>query len=133
MSSSRRRGHRTGPAESLRFRTEDSRRGDSEISDGASVEREVATLFERFRLDLKQMFGRSVQKGRLGHDITHLMTGVAWGNYQDYLYGRWDGKNHEDEAQTDRQGNKISHGGDVYYLCPGTNYGKFLCVGLLLR
>jgi hypothetical protein len=32
-------------------------------------------LFERFRLDLEQMFGRSVQKGRLGHDITHLMTG----------------------------------------------------------
>ena len=61
--------------ETLRSRTEDSRRGDSEISDGASVEREVATLFERFRLDLEQLFGRSVQKGRLGHEITHLMTG----------------------------------------------------------
>jgi len=60
----------------------------------------------------------------------HLMTGVAWGQYQDYLYGRFDGINHEDEAQTDRNGNKISHGGDVYYMCPGTNYGKFLCVGV---
>src|ERR1700675_2096121 len=27
--------------------------------------------------------------------ITQMMTGVAWGHYQDYLYGRWDGKNHE--------------------------------------
>ncbi|HXC97906.1 MAG TPA: hypothetical protein VN048_01105 [Verrucomicrobiae bacterium] len=60
----------------------------------------------------------------------HVMTGVAWGQYQDYLYGRFDGINHEDEAQTDRNGNKIGHGGDVYYMCPGTNYGKFLCVGV---
>ena len=61
---------------------------------------------------------------------THVMTGVAWGQYQDYLYGRFDGINHEDEAQTEKNGNKISHGGDVYYMCPGTNYGKFLCVGV---
>src|SRR5215831_3584176 len=60
----------------------------------------------------------------------HVMTGVAWGQYQDYLYGRFDGTNHVDEAQTDRYGNKISHGGDVYYMCPGENYGKFLCVGI---
>ncbi len=61
---------------------------------------------------------------------THVMTGVSWGQYQDYLYGRFDGVNHEDEAQTDRAGQKISHGGDVYYMCPGENYGKFLCVGV---
>lgn len=60
----------------------------------------------------------------------HVMTGVSWGNYQDYLYGRFDGVNHEDEAQTERSGKKISHGGDVYYMCPGENYGKFLCVGV---
>ena len=60
----------------------------------------------------------------------HVMTGVSWGSYQDYLYGRFDGVNHEDEAQTDRWGIKISHGGDIYYMCPGTNYGKFLCVGV---
>ena len=60
----------------------------------------------------------------------HVMTGVSWGNYQDYLYGRFDGVNHEDEAQTLRNGQKRSHGGDVYYMCPGTNYGKFLCQGV---
>jgi hypothetical protein len=62
--------------------------------------------------------------------LIHVMTGVSWGSYQDYLYGRFDGVNHEDEAQTDRAGKKISHGGDVYYMCPGTNYGKFLCQGI---
>jgi hypothetical protein len=60
----------------------------------------------------------------------HVMTGVAWGDYQDYLYGRFDGTNHEDEAQTERNGHKIVHGGDVYYMCPGINFGKFLCVGV---
>ncbi len=60
----------------------------------------------------------------------HLMTGVSWGNYQDYLYGRYDGKNHEDNAQTDRHGKKISHGGDVYYMCPAENFGEYLSVGV---
>jgi predicted alpha-1,6-mannanase (GH76 family) len=60
----------------------------------------------------------------------HVMMGVAWGQYQDYLYGRFDGTNHEDEVQTERNGKKIGHGGDVYYMCPGENYGKYLCVGV---
>jgi hypothetical protein len=64
--------------------------------------------------------------------VIHVMTGVAWGQYQDYLFGRFDGVNHEDEAQTDRNGNPHRHGNstDIFYMCPGTNYGKFLCVGV---
>lgn len=60
----------------------------------------------------------------------HVMTGVSWGQYQDYLYGRFDGVNHEDNAQTERSGKKISHGGDVYYMCPAENFGTYLCVGV---
>ena len=60
----------------------------------------------------------------------HLMTGVAWGDYQDYLDGRYDGINHEDNAQTDRNGRKIGHGGDVYYMSPAENYGEYLCIGV---
>ncbi len=62
--------------------------------------------------------------------ITHLMTGVSWGQYQDYLYGRFDGVRHVDEAQRDRNGRVISHGGDVYYMSPGESFGKFLCQGV---
>ncbi|HEU5117583.1 MAG TPA: hypothetical protein VFT74_13140, partial [Isosphaeraceae bacterium] len=62
--------------------------------------------------------------------VTHLMTGVSWGEYQDYLYGRFDGKNHVDEAQTERDGDRISHGGDVYYMSPGESFGKFLSQGV---
>jgi hypothetical protein len=63
--------------------------------------------------------------------IVHVMTGVAWGSYQDYLYGKFDGKRHVDEAQTDRWGNVISHGGDVYYLCPGPTFGDYLAQRVL--
>ncbi len=62
----------------------------------------------------------------------HVMTGVSWGEYQDYLFGRFDGKNHEDEAQTDRNGKKLQHGNstDVFYMSPGTDYGRYLTVGV---
>ena len=62
--------------------------------------------------------------------IPHLMTGVSLGEYQDYLYGRFDGVNHVDEAQVNRGGERKSHGGDVYYMSPGESYGKFLSQGV---
>lgn len=60
----------------------------------------------------------------------HLMTGVAWGGYQDYFHGRWDGKSHKDEAQTDKYGNPILHGPDVPYVSPTETFGKYLCLGV---
>ena len=60
----------------------------------------------------------------------HVMTGVSWGQNQDYLYSRFDGVNHEHNAQTERNRKKISHGGDVYYMCPAENFGTYLCVGV---
>lgn len=59
-----------------------------------------------------------------------MMTGSAWGEYQDYLYGKYDGSNHVDEVQTDRNGQLDSHGGNVYYMCPSTNFGNYLCMGV---
>lgn len=60
----------------------------------------------------------------------HVMTGVAWGQYQDFLFGKWDGVNHEDAGQADRNGNEINHGPTVPYMCPTETYGKYLCVGV---
>lgn len=59
-----------------------------------------------------------------------MMTGSAWGGYQDYLYGKYDGSNHVDEVQTDSHGTLDSHGGNVYYMCPSTNFGNYLCKGV---
>ncbi len=62
--------------------------------------------------------------------IVHVMTGVAWGQYQDYYFGRWDGKNREDEAQQMSSGERIGHGDDIYYISPGEDYGRYLCDGI---
>ncbi len=55
-----------------------------------------------------------------------VMTGVAWGEYQDYLDGKFDGKNHWDEAQKQSDGKLIQHGKTVPYIAPGLNYGRYL-------
>jgi hypothetical protein len=62
---------------------------------------------------------------RAGYTI-HLMTGVSWGQYQDYLYGRFDGRIHWDEAQTDREGNHLLHGKDVPYMVPTISFAEYL-------
>ncbi|QHT60853.1 hypothetical protein GXP70_13465 [Paenibacillus lycopersici] len=56
----------------------------------------------------------------------HLMTGVSWGEYQDYLYSRFDGRDHWDEAQKDREGNLIQHGKDVPYMVPTIAFSEYL-------
>lgn len=58
--------------------------------------------------------------------VVHLMTGSAWGNYQDYLDGEWDGINHWDESQMDRSGNPIMHGVRTPYLCPSMAFCRYL-------
>ncbi len=60
----------------------------------------------------------------------HLMTGVAWGNYTNFLFGGFDGKDHNDERQTDRSGRAHGHGGGAYYMSPSTNYGNYLSAGV---
>jgi hypothetical protein len=60
----------------------------------------------------------------------HVMTGVAWGQYQDYLNGEFDGQRHWDQAQQEANGKLIQHGVDVPYISPGENYGKYLTVGV---
>ncbi len=77
----------------------------------------------------KSMPERVLAWRKRGYKI-HLMTGVAWGEYQDYYYGRWDGINHEGEVQTRQNGEKVGHGGDVYYMSPGASYGKYLAAGV---
>ncbi|HVX66287.1 MAG TPA: hypothetical protein VHA11_06790 [Bryobacteraceae bacterium] len=62
----------------------------------------------------------------------HVMTGVAWGRYQDYLDGAFDGARHWDEAQMDAKGELILHGGSktIPYISPGLNYGRYLALGV---
>ncbi len=58
--------------------------------------------------------------------IIHLMTGVAWGGYGDYLEGRFDGKNHMDEGQVQRNGEMIMHNPGTPYMVPTPSYVEYL-------
>lgn len=56
----------------------------------------------------------------------HLMTGISWGDYQDYLGGAWDGKPHWDEAQRERDGQTVLHGPRVPYMVPTDAFADYL-------
>ena len=57
-----------------------------------------------------------------GYNV-QFMTGIAWGNYQDYFTGKWDGKAHEEsEGQVERNGNHIGHGKGIPYIVPTDNF-----------
>ncbi|GAB1154927.1 hypothetical protein YWY31_09520 [Paenibacillus illinoisensis] len=60
--------------------------------------------------------------------IVHLMTGVAWGEYNDYLDGEVDGIPHWDEAQMDRHQQMILHGNKpvIPYMVPTISFARYL-------
>lgn len=56
----------------------------------------------------------------------HYMTGIAWGEYQDYFTGKWDGKWHLDEGQVNQRGDTIWHGHLVPYIVPSMNFLTYM-------
>lgn len=62
--------------------------------------------------------------------VIHLMTGIAWGHYTDFLDGDYDGKDHWDISQRDRWGNDILHSPRVPYLCPTLAFDRYLAESL---
>ena len=57
--------------------------------------------------------------------VTHFMTGIAWGEYQDYFNGRWDGKKHLDEGQVALNNDSVRHGHMIPYIVPTLNYIRY--------
>ncbi|RYE24398.1 MAG: hypothetical protein EOP42_22335, partial [Sphingobacteriaceae bacterium] len=56
-----------------------------------------------------------------GYEV-QFMTGIAWGQYQDYFTGKYDGKTHWDEGQVTAKGDTIWHGKFVPYIVPTENF-----------
>ncbi len=71
-------------------------------------------------------FEERVQSWRDRGYITHFMTGIAWGGYQDYFTGKWDGKKHLDEGQVTVKGDTIWHGHMVPYIVPSKIFLKYM-------
>ncbi len=85
-----------------------------------------------FQCDFVMVYGtdetmpQRVRQFRDAGYAVHLMTGIAWGEYQDYLSGAWDGACHWDEAQTDRAGRQVIHGPGVPYMVPTVAFSDYL-------
>jgi len=82
--------------------------------DGDSLDRNKAIPFEQRLLSWAERGYR-----------TDFMTGIAWGEYQDYFTGKWDGRQHFDEGQMQVDGDTIWHGPMVPYIVPTENYLKY--------
>ena len=67
--------------------------------------------------------------GSAGYRL-HVMTGVSWGDYADYVRGEWDGVQHFDDAQTAAGNFRLEHGiaqgHDIYYMMPSMSYVMYL-------
>ncbi len=74
----------------------------------------------------KISFEERVQSWRDRGYTVHFMTGIAWGEYQDYFTGECDGKMHLDEGQVQQNGDTIWHGHLVPYIVPTSNYLKYI-------
>src|SRR5680860_647628 len=57
---------------------------------------------------------------------THFMTGIAWGAYEDYFLGEWDGKNHLGEGQVQMNGDTIWHGRNIPYIVPVDSFIEYM-------
>ena len=68
---------------------------------------------------------RVKQFAQAGYEV-HLMTGIAWGEYQDYLDGKFDGRKHWDEGQVERSGKPVNHGPTVPYMVPTVSFTDYL-------
>ena len=61
-----------------------------------------------------------------GYNV-HFMTGIAWGDYNDYFSGNWDGINHMDEGQVNMEGDTLWHDKRVIpYLVPSGSFIKYM-------
>jgi hypothetical protein len=67
-------------------------------------------------------FEQRVQSWRDRGYKAAFMTGIAWGGYQDYFTGKWDGKPHFDEGQKEQNGDTIWHGHLTPYIVPTKNF-----------
>lgn len=80
-------------------------------------------------------FEQRVQSWRDHGYQTHFMTGIAWGEYQDYFTGKWDGKNHMGVAQIEMNGDTIWHDKDkgMPYVVPVQSFIEYMKTAVVKR
>lgn len=64
---------------------------------------------------------------------THFMTGIAWGQYEDYFLGRWDGQQHLGVGQVERDGDTIWHGRNMPYIVPEKSFVEYMKTAVIKK
>jgi hypothetical protein len=83
--------------------------------------------------DRGMTFEQRVQSWRDHGYTAAFMTGIAWGNYQEYFTGKWDGKPHFDEAQMEMTGDTVWHGRLTPYIVPTKNFSNYFNEKIIKR
>ncbi|MFD0793777.1 hypothetical protein ACFQZX_09115 [Mucilaginibacter litoreus] len=64
---------------------------------------------------------------------TQFMTGIAWGSYEDYFLGKWDGINHLGVGQVTQKGDTIFHGRNMPYVVPVKSFIEYMKTAIIKR
>ncbi|SFW67574.1 hypothetical protein [Chitinophaga sancti] len=67
-----------------------------------------------------------------GYNV-QFMTGIAWGSYDDYFLGKWDGKNHLGIGQVMQNGDTIWHGHNIPYVVPEATFIDYMKRGVVKK
>lgn len=78
-------------------------------------------------------FEQRVKSWRDRGYIAQFMTGIAWGSYDDYFLGKWDGKNHLGDGQVTQKGDTIWHGKNIPYVVPVASFIDYMKRGVVKK
>ena len=78
-------------------------------------------------------FEQRVQTWRDHGYQTQFMTGIAWGSYEDYFLGKWDGINHLGVGQVTQKGDTIFHGRNMPYVVPVKSFIEYMKTAVIKR
>ncbi len=108
----------TVPREKTAFQVSDAWSADYDVRSDVAIVYGINDAHGHFAERVKSWKDKGYQ--------VHFMTGIAWGQYQDYFMGQFDGKTHWDEGQVTRKGDTIWHGKYVPYIVPSTSYLEYM-------
>ncbi|WPQ61528.1 hypothetical protein SIO70_24520 [Chitinophaga sancti] len=78
-------------------------------------------------------FEQRVKSWRDHGYTVQFMTGIAWGSYDDYFLGKWDGKNHLGIGQVMQNGDTIWHGHNIPYVVPESTFIEYMKKGVVKK
>lgn len=117
--------HSDGGREKTAFQTSAAWRPELDVRSDVAIVYSVNSHGNEGGKDVTSFEQRADSWRKRGYDV-HYMTGMAWGEYQDYFNGSWDGKTHFDEGQMNAHGDTIWHGPGVPYVVPTLNFIEYM-------